>query len=72
MRAFAVLLVLTLPGCVATRITTPEGLALTRVSIGSDVSVRAKRGADGAVSVEESQGQALTQELLDLLGKVAP
>lgn len=70
MRAIVVLLALTsLQGCIGTHVSTPEGLSLTRISIGSDVDVRAKRGADGAVSVEESQGQVSAQAVLDLLTK---
>ena len=69
MRVLLAVCALALSGCIGTHVSTPEGLSLTRISIGSDVDVRAKRGADGAVSVEESQGQVSAQAVLDLLTK---
>lgn len=60
---------LALQGCIATHVSTPQGLSLTRISIGSDVDVRAKRNADGSVSVDETQGQVSAQAVLDLLTK---
>lgn len=74
MRATALILALALSGCVSTTITTPEGLTITRTAFYSDFSIKAKRAADGSMSVDETQegGQQAAQALLDLLRRAGP
>jgi hypothetical protein len=49
--------------------TDASGVSLTRISVGSDVGVKASRDKEGALSVEESQQQDAAQSLLELLNK---
>lgn len=69
MRVLCVFLALLSTGCVATRMTDASGVSLTRISVGSDVGVKASRDKEGALSVEESQQQDAAQSLLELLNK---
>lgn len=66
-RVFAALVATSmLAGCIATRLET-ETVTLTRVSIATDVRIKAK---GPGISIEEEQGQASLERLIDAAGAV--
>ena len=64
--AAAALLAAALPGCIATHLQT-DTVTLTRIAIATDVRVRAK---GPGVSIDEQQGQASLERLLDAAADV--
>lgn len=64
--AAAALLAATLPGCIATHLQT-DTVTLTRIAIATDVQVHAK---GPGVSIDERQGQASLERLLDAAAEV--
>jgi hypothetical protein len=66
MRMLTAIALLSLQGCIATRLET-ETVTLTRVAIATDVRIRAK---GPGMSIDEEQGQASLERLIDAAGAV--